>query len=125
MRRSRRSRHGCRYTGLAFSDSSDRLRLEQEFAAFLGAYYLQRFSTLCREFASGFHHRVHCLVVVTRVVMKEQQRLNFCFQRERNGAGDRAVSPADVSLVLFVPILRVENQNVAYVKNFMVSPSIR
>src|SRR5205809_641174 len=93
--------------GLAFSGTGDRLRFDQDFAAFLGAYYLKRSSTFCHEFASGFHHRVYCLVVVTRVVMKEQKRLNLYFQRERNGAGDRAVSPADMSLVLFVPILRV------------------
>src|SRR5207248_8665268 len=68
---------------------------------------------LYREFASGFYHRVYHLVVMTRIMVKQQKRLDLRFERERNGAGDRTVSSADVRLVFLIGVLRVENQNVA------------
>src|SRR5215211_3014417 len=72
---------------------------EQNFAAFLSPCDFQTASALYREFASGFYHRVYHLVVVTRIMVKQQERLNLRFEPERNGAGDRTVSPADVHLV--------------------------
>src|SRR6516162_4936854 len=75
-------------------------------------------SALYREFAAGFYHRVYHLVVMIRVMVKQQERLNVRFERERNGAGDRTVSPADVRLIFLIGVLRVENQNVAAVQKF-------
>ena len=70
-------------------------------------------SALYHEFASGFYHRVYHLVVMIRIMVKQQKRLNLRFERERNSAGDRTVSPADVRRVFLIGVLRVENQNVA------------
>ena len=74
----------------------DLLRFEQDFGALLSPCDFQMASALYHEFASGFYHRVYHLVVVIRIMVKQQQRLNLRFERERNGAGDRTVSPADV-----------------------------
>ena len=89
------------------------LWLELDFAALLGPCDFQMASALYREFASGFYHHVYHLVIVIRIMVKQQQRLNFRFERERNGAGDRTVSPADVHLIFLIGVLRIENQNVA------------
>ena len=90
----------------------DLLCFEQDFAALLSPCDFQMASALCREFASGLYHRVYHLVVMTRIMMKQQKRLNLRFECERNGAGDRTVSPADVRLIFLVGVFRVENQNV-------------
>src|SRR5436190_12658193 len=91
----------------------DLLCFEQDFAALLGPCDFQMTSALYREFASGFYHRVHHLVVMTRIMVKQQEGLNLRFECERNGAGNRTVSPADVRRVFLIGVLRVENQNVA------------
>src|SRR6266700_8109183 len=91
----------------------DLLCFEQDFAALLSSCDFQMASTLCHELASGFYHRVYHLVVMTRIMMKQQKRLNLRFDCERNGAGNRTVSPADVRRVFLIGVLRVENQNVA------------
>src|SRR4029453_4721171 len=91
----------------------DLLCFEQDFGALLSPCDLQVASALYHEFASGFYHRVYHLVLVTRIMVKQQKRLNLRFERERNRAGDRTVSPADVRRVFLIGVLRVENQNVA------------
>src|SRR6266481_377088 len=91
----------------------DLLCFEQYFPALLSACHFQMASALYYEFASGFYHRVYHLVVMTRIMVKQQKRLNLRFERERNSAGDRTVSPADVRRVFLIGVLRVENQNVA------------
>src|SRR6266446_9646429 len=91
----------------------DLLCFEQYFAALLSPCDLQVASALYHEFASGFYHRVYHLVVMTRIMMKQQKRLNLRFECERNSAGNRTVSPADVRRVFLIGVLRVENQNVA------------
>src|SRR5206468_7273839 len=91
----------------------DLLCFEQDFAALLSACHFQMASALYHEFASGFYHRVYHIVVVIRIMMKQQKRLDLRFECERNGAGNRTVSPADVRRVFLVGVLRVENQNVA------------
>ena len=68
---------------------------------------------LYREFASGFYHGIYHFVVMTRIMVKQQQRLNLCFQCERNRARDRTVSPADARLISLIGVLRVEDQNIA------------
>src|SRR6266446_137939 len=91
----------------------DLLCFEQYFAALLSACHFQMASALYYEFASGFYHRVYHLVVMTRIMVKQQKRLNLRFERERNSAGDRTVSPSDVRRVFLIGVLRVEDQNVA------------
>ena len=91
----------------------DLLCFEQDFAALLSPCDFQMASALYREFASGFYHRIYHLVVMTRIMVKQQKRLNLRFECERNGAGDRTVSPADVRLIFLIGVLRVENQNIA------------
>ena len=48
------------------------LCFEQDFGALLSTCDLQMASALFHEFASGFHHGVHHLVVVTRIMVKQQ-----------------------------------------------------
>src|SRR5881392_3881193 len=91
----------------------DLLCFQQDFGALLSSCDFQMASALCHEFASGFYHLVYHLVVMTRIMMKQQERLNLRFECERNGAGDRTVSPADVRRVFLIGVLRVEDQNVA------------
>src|SRR5436190_16681524 len=91
----------------------DLLCFEQYFAALLSSCHFQRASALYHEFASGFYHLVYHLVVMTRIMMKQQERLDLRFECERNGAGNRTVSPADVRRVFLIGVLRIENQNVA------------
>jgi hypothetical protein len=93
--------------------NSDLLCFEQDFAALLSPCDFQVASALYREFASRFHHRVYHLVVMTRIMVKQEERLNLRFECERNGARDRTVSPADVRLIFLIGVLRVENQNIA------------
>ena len=50
------------------------------------------------------------------VMVKKYQRLNLRLERERNGAGDRTMSPSDVVFILSVGVLCVENQNIAAVQ---------
>src|SRR6266403_3251758 len=51
----------------------DLLCFEQDFAALLSSCDFQMASALCHEFASGFYHRVYHLVVVIRIMVKQQQ----------------------------------------------------
>src|ERR1043166_6959558 len=92
---------------------SDLFCFEQDFAAFLSARDFQMASALSHEFASGLHHPIYHVVVVTRIMVKQQKSLNLRVEREGNGAGDRTVSPADVRLVFLIGVLRVEDQNLA------------
>ncbi len=87
----------------------DLLCFEQDFAALLSSCDFQMASALCHELASGFYHLVYHLVVMTRIMMKQQKRLNLRFECERNSAGNRTVSPADVRRVFLIGVLRVEN----------------
>ena len=50
----------------------DLLCFEQDFGAFLSPCHFQIASALYHEFASGFHHGVYHLVVVTRIMVKQQ-----------------------------------------------------
>ena len=51
---------------------SDLLCFEQDFAALLSTCDFQMASALYHEFASGFYHRVYHLVVVIRIMVKQQ-----------------------------------------------------
>ncbi len=53
---------------------------------------------------------------MTWIMMKKQKPADFGVERKQNGAGNRTVSPSDVSFVLCIGVLRVENQNIAAVK---------
>src|SRR5439155_20445262 len=96
----------------------DLLCFEQDFAAMMSPCDFQMASAICHQVASGFYHLVYHLVVMTRIMMKQQERLDLRFECERNGAGDRTVSPADVRRVFLIGVLRVENQNVAPAQKF-------
>ena len=48
--------------------------------------------------------------------MKKQKPADFGVEGKQNGAGNRTVSPSDVSFVLCIGVLRVENQNIAAVE---------
>src|SRR5213083_3495435 len=80
------------------------------------------FPRLCFVFHSSFdisrivHHGVEHCVVMTWIMMKKQKPADFRVERERNGAGNRTVPPSDVTFVLCIGVLRVENQNIAAVK---------
>ena len=50
----------------------DLLCFEQDFSALLSTCDLQIASALYHEFASGFYHRAYHLVVVTRIMVKQQ-----------------------------------------------------
>ena len=47
------------------------------------------------------------------VVMKEHERPNFSVDGEIHRRAQRTVSPADMMLVFFVGVLRIENQDIA------------
>src|SRR5437660_12062700 len=49
-------------------------------------------------------------------MMKKQKPADFRIERQRNRAGNRTVSPSNVTVVLSVGVLRVENQNIAAAK---------
>jgi hypothetical protein len=50
----------------------DLLCFEQDFSALLSSCDFQMASALYHEFASGFYHRVYHLVVVIRIMVKQQ-----------------------------------------------------
>src|ERR1700756_706814 len=77
---------------------------QQDFAALLRARDFQLASAPSREFASGLYHLVYHRVVMTRIMMKQEKRLDFRCHCERNGAGNRAVSPPDVVLIFLISI---------------------
>ena len=67
---------------------SDPLSLEQDLASLLSPGDFQMASALYGEFPSGGYHGIYRFVVMTRVMVKQRERVNLCFECERNGAGD-------------------------------------
>jgi len=59
---------------------SDLLCFQEDFGPLLGACDFQAPAAFCHEFASGFYHRVHHVIVVTRVMVKQDKRLNLSIE---------------------------------------------
>src|SRR5262245_36669523 len=94
------------------SGCGDPLCLEWDFTSLLSPDDFQMASALNGEFASGVNHGIYRLVVMTRVMVEQQECVNLCFECERNGARDRTMSPPDVRLIFLIGVLRIEDQNV-------------
>src|SRR3984893_7036192 len=94
-------------------------RLPQgEFLAFARSFHFEVSLAFGRNFSRGFHHAIDCCVVVVGVVMKEHQLARAGIERQGNGRAEGAGAPADVSLIFFVGVLRIENQNIRSVQKF-------
>src|SRR5712691_1479720 len=53
---------------------------------------------------------------MVRVVMKKHELAHAGIERKGNGSAEGAVAPADVSLIFFVGVLGIEDQNIRSVK---------
>ena len=87
-----------------------------KFLALARPFYGQLFSAFPHQLPRVFNHDIDFCVVMVGIVMEKQKLADFGIERERHSGSDRTMTPADVVLVLFVGVLRVENQNIAAVK---------
>jgi len=96
----------ARFAGFA-SGVESLLVLENYFFALVRSFHRKLFPALLRNAPRLFQHGIDHGVVVIGIVMEKEELADTGVEGERNSGRDRAVAPADVTLVFFVGVLRI------------------